>query len=166
MTAPTNNPLEKKFVGCNKWCALHLSMRNREEVRLSDQRVYDAQVVGASPRHDLAVLKINIPRDAPPPLPLGSSHDLQVGQKVFAIGNPFGLDHTLTTGIISALGRSIDNDAGGTIDDLIQSIDGREVNDVEAITDILDAYNIGDQVTLEIYRDGKMQKIEVLLGAQ
>lgn len=255
------------------------------KVRLSDQRVYDAQVVGASPRHDLAVLKINVPIDAPPPVPVGSSHDLQVGQKVFAIGNPFGLDHTLTTGIISALGRSIDNDAGGTIDDLIQtdaainpgnsggplidsagrligintaiyspsgayagigfaipvdtvnrvvpklivfgryvrpvlgvemdnaiseqvvkkldtrgvlilhvtqgsaadraglrgtkvtrndeiilgdiiqSIDGHEVNDVESITDILDAYNISDQVTLGIYRDGKTQKVEVLLAA-
>lgn len=254
------------------------------KVRLSDQRVYDARVVGASPRHDLAVLRINVPIDAPPPVPLGASHDLQVGQKVFAIGNPFGLDHTLTTGIISALGRSIDNDAGGTIDDLIQtdaainpgnsggplidsagrligintaiyspsgayagigfaipvdtvnrvvpkliafgryirpvlgvemdnaisrqvveklntrgvlilhvtqgsaadnaglrgtkvtrsdeiilgdiiqSIDGREVNDVEEITDILDEYNIGDRVILEIYRDGKTQQVETLLA--
>ena len=254
------------------------------KIRLSDQRVYDAQVVGASPRHDLAVLKINVPLDAPPPLPIGSSHDLQVGQKVFAIGNPFGLDHTLTTGIISALGRSIDNDAGGTIDDLIQtdaainpgnsggplidsagrligintalyspsgayagigfaipvdtinrvvpkliafgryvrpvlgvemdnaisekivkrlntsgvlilhvtpgspaeraglrgtkvtrsdeiilgdiiqSIDGREVNDVESITDLLEAYNIGDQVNLKIYRDGKILDFGVMLA--
>jgi len=255
------------------------------KVRLSDQRVYDAQVVGASLRHDLAVLKINVPIDAPPPVPVGSSHDLQVGQKVFAIGNPFGLDHTLTTGIISALGRSIDNDAGGTIDDLIQtdaainpgnsggplidsagrligintaiyspsgayagigfaipvdtvnrvvpkliafgryvrpalgvemdnaiskqvveklktrgvlilhvtpgsaadraglrgtkvtrsdeiilgdiirSIDGDETNDVEAITDKLDTYNIGDRVTLQILRDGKQQQVEVILAA-
>jgi S1-C subfamily serine protease len=256
------------------------------KVRLSDQRVYAAQVVGASPRHDLAVLKINVPIDIPPPVPLGTSHDLQVGQKVFAIGNPFGLDHTLTTGIISALERSIDNGAGSTIDgliqtdaainpgnsggplidsagrmigintaiyspsgayagigfaipvdtvnrvvpkliahgryirpvlgvemdnaiskqvvtklnttgvlilhvtpgsaaeraglrgtrvtrsdqiilgDIIQSIDAHEVNDVEAITDILDGYNIGDQVTLGILRNGQQQRIEVMLAAQ
>ena len=90
-------------------------------VRLSDQRTYDAKLVGASPRHDLAVLKINIPIDRPAPVPIGSSKDLLVGQKVYAIGNPFGLDYTLTTGIISALGRSIDSEAGGKIESLIQT---------------------------------------------
>lgn len=90
-------------------------------VRLSDQRTYNAKLVGASPRHDLAVLKINIPIDRPAPVPIGTSQDLLVGQKVYAIGNPFGLDHTLTTGIISALGRSIDSDAGGRIESLIQT---------------------------------------------
>lgn len=90
-------------------------------VRLSDQRTYDATFVGASPRHDLAVLKINIPIDRPKPVPIGSSKDLLVGQKVYAIGNPFGLDYTLTTGIISALGRSIDSEAGGRIESLIQT---------------------------------------------
>ena len=90
-------------------------------VRLSDQRTYNAVLVGASPRHDLAVLKINIPIDRPAPVPIGTSKDLLVGQKVYAIGNPFGLDYTLTTGIISALGRSIDSDAGGRIENLIQT---------------------------------------------
>lgn len=90
-------------------------------VKLSDQRVYDAILVGASPRHDLAVLKINVPIDRPEPVPIGRSQDLKVGQKVFAIGNPFGLDHTLTMGIISALGRSIDSEAGGRIENLIQT---------------------------------------------
>ncbi|PID46194.1 MAG: 2-alkenal reductase [Proteobacteria bacterium] len=90
-------------------------------VKLADQRIYDAILVGASPRHDLAVLKINIPTNSPNPVPIGRSQDLQVGQKVYAIGNPFGLDHTLTTGIISALGRSIDSEAGGRIEDLIQT---------------------------------------------
>ena len=90
-------------------------------VRLSDQRTYNATLVGASPRHDLAVLKINIPIDRPAPVPIGRSKDLLVGQKVYAIGNPFGLDYTLTTGIISALGRSIDSEAGGTIENLIQT---------------------------------------------
>ena len=90
-------------------------------IRLSDQRIYDGVLVGASPRHDLAVLKINIPIDRPAPVPIGTSKDLLVGQKVYAIGNPFGLDYTLTTGIISALGRSIDSDAGGRIESLIQT---------------------------------------------
>lgn len=90
-------------------------------VKLADQRIYDAILIGASPRHDLAVLKINIPIDSPTPVPIGRSKNLQVGQKVYAIGNPFGLDHTLTTGIISALGRSIDSEAGGRIENLIQT---------------------------------------------
>lgn len=90
-------------------------------VKLADQRVYDAILVGASPRHDLAVLKINVPIDSPNPVPIGRSKNLQVGQNVYAIGNPFGLDHTLTTGIISALERSIDSDAGGRIENLIQT---------------------------------------------
>ncbi|QTR50319.1 S1C family serine protease [Candidatus Thiothrix anitrata] len=84
------------------------------KVRLSDQRVFDAVVAGVSAEHDLAVLKLQNTDDAPPPVTIGTSADLQVGQKVFAIGNPFGLDHTLTSGIISALGRSIDSDEDGS----------------------------------------------------
>lgn len=101
---------------------LHVIQGGQEaQVSLADQRSYPATFVGASPEHDLAVLRIEIPEDEPPPLPLGSSGDLRVGQNVFAIGNPFGLDHTLTTGIISALDRSIDNDRGGVIEHLIQT---------------------------------------------
>ncbi len=91
------------------------------QVRLADQRSFTASLVGASPEHDLAVLRIDVAEDAPPPLPLGRSSDLQVGQSVLAIGNPFGFDHTLTTGIVSALDRSIDNDWGGVIEHLIQT---------------------------------------------
>lgn len=91
------------------------------QVRLADQRSFRASLVGASPEHDLAVLQIEVPEDVPPPLPLGTSRDLQVGQSVLAIGNPFGFDHTLTTGIVSALDRSIDNDRGGVIEHLIQT---------------------------------------------
>lgn len=76
-------------------------------VRLNDGRSYSATLAGASPRHDLAVLRINIPMDPPPAVPVGTSYDLLVGQKVFAIGNPFGLDYTLTTGVVSALDRTI-----------------------------------------------------------
>jgi S1-C subfamily serine protease len=88
-------------------------------VHLNDGRTYKAKLVGRSPQHDLAVLRINVPFDRPPPVPVGSSADLKVGQKVFAIGNPFGLDYTLTSGIISALNRSLDKDI--RIDNLIQT---------------------------------------------
>jgi S1-C subfamily serine protease len=77
------------------------------QVKLSDQRSFAAQLVGASPEHDIAVLRIEVKERLPAPLGIGTSRDLQVGQRVFAIGNPFGLDHTLTSGIISALDRSI-----------------------------------------------------------
>ena len=90
-------------------------------VTLSDQRRFDARLVGVSPAHDLAVLQIDVPEDLPPPIAIGSSADLRVGQAVLAIGNPFGLDHTLTTGIVSALDRSVSNESGGTIDNVIQT---------------------------------------------
>jgi len=90
-------------------------------VRLSDGRDYTAGLVGASPAHDIAVLRIGVGFKRPPPVPLGTSEDLKVGQKVFAIGNPFGLDWTLTTGIVSALDRSLPSDYGATIDHLIQT---------------------------------------------
>jgi len=90
-------------------------------VRLSDGRSYSAVLVGSSPAHDLAVLRINVAFDRPPPVPIGTSGDLQVGQKVFAIGNPFGLDYTLTSGLVSALDRSLPADDGTTIDHLIQT---------------------------------------------
>ncbi len=90
-------------------------------VRLNDGRAYDARLVGASPDHDLAVLRISVPFDQPMPVPVGSSHDLRVGQKVFAIGNPFGLDYTLTSGIVSALDRTLAGESGGTINHLIQT---------------------------------------------
>lgn len=80
-----------------------------------------ATLVGASAEHDLAVLRILTPFSQTVPLPLGSSQDLQVGQSVFVIGNPFGLDHTLTTGVISALNRSIATSPGNQLDDLIQT---------------------------------------------
>ena len=74
-------------------------------VTLSDQSTWPAKMVGAFPDRDLAVLKIEAPAVKLPAIALGTSRELQVGQKVFAIGNPFGLDQTLTTGIVSALNR-------------------------------------------------------------
>ncbi len=89
-------------------------------VRLSDGKEYKALLVGASPMHDLAVLKIGGgPKGHP--IPLGSSHDLKVGQKTYAIGNPFGLDWSLTTGIVSALDRSLTEESGSVIEHLIQT---------------------------------------------
>lgn len=90
-------------------------------VRLADGRDYKATLVGVSPTHDIAVLKIGVEGAAPPPVPVGTSHDLRVGQKVFAIGNPFGLDWTLTTGIVSALDRSLPEENGVNIEHLIQT---------------------------------------------
>ena len=91
-------------------------------VKLADGRDYQAALVGASPAHDIAVLRIGVGFKRPPPVPIGTSHDLKVGQKVFAIGNPFGLDWTLTDGLVSALDRSLaGNSAGQTIEHLIQT---------------------------------------------
>jgi S1-C subfamily serine protease len=90
-------------------------------VRLNDGRDYPAALVGASAFHDLAVLRITVPSNKPPPLPVGTSGDLSVGQRVYAIGNPFGLDWSMTTGIVSALDRSLDGEDGQTIEHLIQT---------------------------------------------
>jgi S1-C subfamily serine protease len=92
------------------------------KVRLNDGRDYDAKVVGASPAHDIAVLRIRVPERQPAALPIGTSADLKVGQKVFAIGNPFGLDWSLTTGVVSALDRALPAEDGRTIiEHLIQT---------------------------------------------
>jgi len=89
-------------------------------VVLADQTEHEARVVGADPDHDLAVLQIQAPKEKLSPINIGSSRDLKVGQKVLAIGNPFGLDHTLTTGVVSALHRSIDSMTNRTIENVIQ----------------------------------------------
>jgi S1-C subfamily serine protease len=90
-------------------------------VRLADGRAYRARLVGTDPSHDLAVLRIGTGIAGPPPLPIGASGDLRVGQKVFAIGNPFGLDWSLTTGIVSALDRVLPDGRGGRIEGLVQT---------------------------------------------
>jgi S1-C subfamily serine protease len=90
-------------------------------VTLLDQSSWPAKLVGAFPDRDLAVLKIDAPRDKLPPIPIGTSRDLQVGQRVFAIGNPFGLDQTLTTGIVSALNREIESFNNRSIRGVVQT---------------------------------------------
>ncbi|MBL8288805.1 MAG: trypsin-like peptidase domain-containing protein [Rubrivivax sp.] len=90
-------------------------------VTLADQSSFDAQLVGVFEDRDLAVLRIDAPRERLPPLAVGTSRDLQVGQRVLAIGNPFGLDQTLTTGIVSALNREIESPNGRTIRGVVQT---------------------------------------------
>ncbi|KAK8587767.1 hypothetical protein V6N13_086741 [Hibiscus sabdariffa] len=91
-------------------------------VTFADQSTYDAKVVGFDQDKDVAVLRVDAPKDKLRPVPVGTSADLLVGQKVYAIGNPFGLDHTLTTGVISGLRREISSAATGRpIQDVIQT---------------------------------------------
>ena len=91
-------------------------------VTLSDHSAHRADLVGTAPNYDLAVLRIsNVPASQLRPILIGESSNLQVGQKVFAIGNPFGWDQSLTTGVISALGRSIPAITGRRIEEVIQT---------------------------------------------
>jgi len=94
---------------------------NAARVTFSDQTTYDARIVGHAVDKDLAVLKIDAPRDKLRPLPRGSSSELHVGQQALAIGNPFGLDHTLSTGVVSGLEREIESLAGRPIFGVIQT---------------------------------------------
>ena len=94
---------------------------DRAIVTLADQSTWPARLVGAAPEKDLAVLRIEAPDDTLKPLRVGRSAELRVGQSVYAIGNPFGYDQTLTTGVISALGREIESVARVPIRDVIQT---------------------------------------------
>ncbi|MBM4266060.1 MAG: PDZ domain-containing protein [Deltaproteobacteria bacterium] len=94
---------------------------DRARVTLSDQSTFEARLVGVAPEKDIAVLDIEAPPESLHPVPLGRSESLLVGQRVHAIGNPFGLDHTLTTGVISALGREIRSPSAMPIRDVIQT---------------------------------------------
>ncbi len=92
------------------------------EVTLQDQQSFEARLVGAEPRKDIAVLKIDAPASALRPVRVPRpGHRVEVGQKAIAIGNPFGLDHTLTKGTVSALGRKVQGVGGVTIRDMIQT---------------------------------------------
>jgi 2-alkenal reductase len=90
-------------------------------VRLASGQVLRARILGTTPNYDLAVLQVDNPRSLPSPIGIGSSEDLRVGQSVFAIGNPFGLDQSLTTGIISALKRRLPTQSGREITNVIQT---------------------------------------------
>jgi len=90
-------------------------------VTLADRTEHRARVVGIDPDHELVVLQIHTAGDRLAPVPIGTSRDLRVGQKVLAIGNPFGLDQSLTTGVVSAVGRTIRSMSNRTIDGVIQT---------------------------------------------
>lgn len=91
------------------------------EVALADHTHWRARLVGIAPEKDLAVLRIDAPAERLEPLPVADSTRVRVGQTVLAVGNPFGFDHTLTTGIVSALGRTVDSPSGVRIHDVIQT---------------------------------------------
>jgi S1-C subfamily serine protease len=90
-------------------------------VTLPDQKQVEAKLIGREPAKDIAVLELTEKVSGLQPVQVGSSRDLLVGQKAIAIGNPFGFDHTVTTGIVSALGRSMPGAGGITIRDMIQT---------------------------------------------
>ena len=90
-------------------------------VRFASGEVTQAEIIGVAPNYDLAVLRIKKSRQLPPPVALGSSTELKVGQSAFAIGNPFGLDQSLTSGIISALKRRLPTSSGREIANVIQT---------------------------------------------
>jgi S1-C subfamily serine protease len=94
---------------------------NKVMITLQDQTAWPAELVGLAPERDLAVFKIKAPREKLVALPLGDSSQLSVGRKVLAIGNPFGLDATLTTGVVSALGREIESPNQRKISGVIQT---------------------------------------------
>lgn len=94
---------------------------NEISVRLANGEVVRADLRGIAPNYDLAVLQMRGAHSLPPPIPIGSSADLKVGQSVYAIGNPFGLDQTLTTGVISALKRRLPTAGGRELDNVIQT---------------------------------------------
>jgi len=96
-------------------------VRNAEKVLVSagEEQTLPAEIIGTDPSTDLAVLKVD--DGLPPPLELGDSEELQVGQFVVALGNPFGLKRSLTFGVVSALGRVIRNPKGGFISEAIQT---------------------------------------------
>ncbi len=90
-------------------------------VTFHNQQTFEARVVGVEPRKDIAVIAVNAPKNLLRPVRVLEHLDLEVGQKAIAIGNPFGLDHTLTTGVVSALGRQVQGIGGVTIRDMIQT---------------------------------------------
>jgi len=91
------------------------------EVTLADGSKWSAKLIGSDPDNDLAVIRIDAPREKLKVIPPGDSKHLRIGQKVLAIGNPFGFERTLTTGVISSVGRTIRSEVGTLIEDVIQT---------------------------------------------
>lgn len=119
------------------------------EVQLVDGHRYQAKIAGVAPDYDLAVLRLSHLKDQLKPLPIGTYKELKVGQKVLAIGNPFGLDHSLTTGVVSALGRTIQSLTGSQIHDLIQT--DAAINPGNSGGPLLDSFGRVIGVSVAIY---------------
>ena len=99
----------------------HVVQASQIIVRMPGGEDISATVIGRAPQYDLAVLRLSRMPENAPPLAIGTSNDLQVGQAAFAIGNPFGFDQTITSGIVSALGRRLPTPEGREIADVIQT---------------------------------------------
>jgi putative serine protease PepD len=99
----------------------HVIGDGKLEVTLADGKKYVAKLVGSDPDTDLAVVKIDAPKESLRVIPMGDSSDLKVGQKAIAIGNPFGLGQTLTTGVVSSVGRTMRAENGTLVEDIIQT---------------------------------------------
>lgn len=121
-TDPNGNAVTQPVLGNNEVVRPYTSMRPSSSpvAKGSVRSVFKAKVVGVDPGKDIAVLKVDAPRQVLTPLKLGSSRDLRVGQSVLAIGNPFGLDHSLSGGIISGLGREVKSPIGRPITNVVQ----------------------------------------------
>ncbi|MEM5787657.1 MAG: trypsin-like peptidase domain-containing protein [Syntrophobacteraceae bacterium] len=98
-----------------------ISDARKLEVTLANGKKHTAKLIGSDPDTDLAVVKIEVPREKLTVIPLGNSSELKVGQKAIAIGNPFGLGQTLTTGVISSLGRTMRSQNGALVEDILQT---------------------------------------------
>lgn len=115
---PSQNPFEAPAVTPTTDVLPYTSMRPSGS---NSRSVYKAKVVGVDPSKDIAVLKVDAPKSELFPISVGSSKGIKVGQSALAIGNPFGLDHTLTAGIVSGLGREVRSPIGRPISNVIQS---------------------------------------------
>ncbi len=113
-TTPTSTPLSEQPIR-------RTTMRNDAGVTNYARKVYKAKVVGVDPGKDIAVLKIDAPVYDLFPIDVGTSTGLKVGQSAYAIGNPFGLDHTLTVGVVSGIGREVKSPIGRPITNVIQT---------------------------------------------
>jgi S1-C subfamily serine protease len=118
-----------------------------------DKKQYKARVLGTDPRNDLALVKIEAARQLPF-LKLGESDNLQVGQKVLAIGNPFGLGGTLTTGVVSSLGRSLQQQEGRRLEDMIQT--DAAINPGNSGGPLLDSHGAVIGINTAIYGQGNI----------
>jgi S1-C subfamily serine protease len=154
----------------------------RLEVTLADGSRWPARLVGADRQTDLAVIQIKVPPERLTVAPIGDSGDLFPGQKVIAIGNPFGLERTLTTEIISSVRKTLKTDrrggpasAGGNEEvvigntilivggDIIVGADGESVESSEAFYRILKRKKPGETLEVELYRGGQKKGVRVKL---